>query len=33
MATELGTGYVSIVAETRQLEAGIKKALQVIIEL
>ena len=28
MATELGTGYVSIVAETRQLEAGIKKALQ-----
>jgi hypothetical protein len=28
VATELGTGYVSIVAETRQLEAGIKKALQ-----
>ena len=28
MATELGTGYVSIVAETSKLEAGIKKALQ-----
>jgi tape measure domain-containing protein len=26
--TELGTGYVSIVAETSKLEAGIKKALQ-----
>ena len=28
MATELGTGYVSIVAETSKLEAGIKKALE-----
>jgi len=28
VATELGTGYVSIVAETSKLEAGIKKALQ-----
>jgi tape measure domain-containing protein len=28
VATELGTGYVSIVAETAKLEAGIKKALQ-----
>jgi tape measure domain-containing protein len=28
VATELGTGYVSIVAETSKLEAGIKKALK-----